>query len=71
MSSEMPVTLMPWSANLWWARSKFSEDSSRAFEGMQPTLRHVPPRLGLPCAFFHASMHTTLRPSCAARMAAT
>ena len=36
-----------------------------AFDGMQPTLTHVPPRV-LSC-----STHTVLRPSCAARIAAT
>ena len=39
---------MPWSANAWPACSKFSDDCSSAFDGMQPTLVHVPPGAGLP-----------------------
>ena len=64
-------TTMPWSANWWPACSKFSDDCSSAFDGMQPTLVHVPPGAGPPLSFFHSSMQATERPSWAARIAAT
>ena len=46
------------------------DDCSSAFEGMQPTLVQVPPGAGPPLAFFHSSMQETVKPSCAARIAA-
>ena len=58
-------TLMPKPAKLWPASSKSSEVWRSAFDGMQPTLRQVPPKV----ASF--SMTATLRPSWAARMAQT
>jgi hypothetical protein len=61
---------MPWSAKCFAACSKFSLDCSSALLGMQPTLVQVPPSAGPPAAFFHSSMQATLRPSCAARIAA-
>src|SRR5215204_6648509 len=51
-----PATPMPWSAKWWPACSKFSEDWSSAFDGMQPTLVQVPPGAGPPFSFFHSSM---------------
>jgi hypothetical protein len=39
------------------ACSKFSDDCSSAFDGMQPTLVHVPPGAGLPSARDQSSMH--------------
>ena len=56
---------MPWSANAWPACSKFSDDCSSAFDGMQPTLVHVPPGAGLPPARVQSSMQAVLKPSCA------
>ena len=47
-----------------WKRWKTSDERSSALVGMQPQLRQMPPR----CS---RSTITTLRPSCAARMAAT
>ena len=38
--------LMPIAAKPWPASSKSSDACSSAFEGMQPTLRHVPPKVG-------------------------
>ena len=61
---------MPWSAKWWPACSKFSDDWSSAFDGMQPTLVQVPPGAGPPFSFFHSSMQAVEKPSCAARMAA-
>ena len=58
-----PDTPMPWSANEWPACSKFSDDWSSAFDGMQPTLVHVPPGAGLPSARDQSSMHAVLKPS--------
>ena len=46
-------------------------DCNKAFEGMHPTLVHVPPSAGPPAAFFHSSIQATWKPSCAARIAAT
>jgi hypothetical protein len=37
---------------------------------MQPTFRHVPPSFNAPAGFFHFSMHATVLPSWAARIAA-
>ena len=64
------VRPMPWSAKWWPASSKFSDDCSSAFEGMQPMFVQVPPGAGPPFSFFHSSMHAVEKPSCAARMAA-
>ena len=47
------------------AASKYSDAWSIAFDGMQPTLRQVPPSVSRPSA------HAVFRPSCAARIAAT
>ena len=58
-------TSMPKAAKPWPASSNSSEACSSAFEGMQPILRQVPPKV------FHFSTTATLRPSCAARMAQT
>ncbi len=58
-------TSMPSLRKVWPASSNISEACSSAFEGMQPTLRQVPPRV----ACF--STTATLRPSWAARMAQT
>ena len=66
-----PVTEIPCAPNLCTTRSKSSEDSSSALEGMQPTLRQVPPSAYSPFSFFHSSMQAVLKPSCAARIAAT
>ena len=61
---------MPCSANAWPACSKFSDDCSSAFDGMQPTLVQVPPGAGLPSARVQSSMQAVVKPSCAARIAA-
>ncbi len=58
-------TLMPKAGKSWPAFSNSSEVWRSAFDGMQPTLRQVPPKV----ASF--SMTATLRPSSAARMAQT
>ena len=58
-------TVTPIFANECPASSKVSEAYSSAFDGMQPTLRQVPPSVG----FF--STTATFMPSCAARMAQT
>ena len=58
-------TLMPNVSKRWPARSNISEVCSSAFDGMQPTFRQVPPKVGL------FSMTATLRPSWAALMAQT
>ena len=69
-SSERLPTTMPWSANPCVACSKFSDDCSSAFDGMQPTLVQVPPSAGLPPARVQSSMQAVAKPSCAARIAA-
>ncbi len=56
---------IPWSANRALARWKYSLESSRALLGMQPTLRHTPPRRG------RRSTQAVFSPSWAARTAAT
>src|SRR5687768_3771368 len=65
-----PETLMPCASRWCDALSNSSEEASSALEGMQPTLRQVPPRASSPFAFFQPSMHATLKPSWAARTAA-
>ncbi len=65
-----PVTLMPCGSRCLLTFSNSSEEASSAFEGMQPTLRQVPPRASSPLGFFQPSMHAVLKPSCAARTAA-
>ncbi len=50
---------------LWYS----SDDSSNAFEGIQPAFRQVPPNAGVPSGFFHSSMKATLSLFCPARMA--
>ena len=64
-SNDTPITFTPCVANSCWAISSLWLDSSSAFDGMQPTRRHVPPSCG--------SFSTTAAfiPSCAARIAAT
>src|SRR5450631_1511047 len=61
---------MPCSASPERTSVTCSEDCSSALDGMQPTLVQVPPGAGAPPAVLHASMQTTRRPSCAARIAA-
>ena len=58
-------TLMPNVSKRWPARSNISEVWSSAFDGMQPTLRQVPPKVG------RFSTTATERPSWAALMAQT
>ena len=58
-------TLMPIFAKECPASSNISDACSNAFDGMQPTLRQVPPSV----AFF--STTATFMPSCAARTAQT
>ena len=58
-------TLMPISAKPCPASSNSSEACSSAFDGMQPTLRQVPPKV------LSFSTTATFRPSCAARIAQT
>ncbi len=65
-----PSTVMPWSARWCDVFSNSSDDASSAFDGMQPTFRHVPPSFSAPAGFFHFSIHATVLPSCAARIAA-
>ena len=65
-----PLALMPCAANSCCARCHSSEDSSSAFEGMQPAFRQVPPKAALPSRLRQASMQAVLRPFCAARIAA-
>ncbi|MCY1185839.1 hypothetical protein D9M73_266550 [compost metagenome] len=64
--SSSGVTLMPILAIVpLAAASKYSDACSIALEGMQPTLRQVPPSVS------RLSTHAVRRPSCAARIAAT
>ena len=58
-------TSMPRSAKCVLASSKASEAWSSAFDGMQPTLRQVPPWVA------RFSTTAVCRPSCAARIAQT
>ena len=62
----MPCTARPCPAS--W---NLCELSSSAFEGMQPTLRQVPPNTGLPSPLRHFSITAVFSPSCAQRIAAT
>src|SRR6185503_9570852 len=62
-SSFTPDTEMPCSSRWCPAFSYSSEDESSAFEGMQPTLRQVPPRASSPLGFFHPSMQAVFSPS--------
>ena len=64
-SSSTVVAFTPWTARCLRAVSKCSLESSSALLGMQPTLRHVPPSTG------SRSMLAVLKPSWAARIAAT
>ena len=70
-SIRAPSTETPCSGRRRDRLSKWCDESSRAFDGMHPTLRHVPPRAGRPRASVHRSMHVVRRPSWAQRMAAT
>ena len=56
---------MPILPKLWPASSNSSEACSSAFDGMQPTLRQVPPNV------LSFSTTAVFKPSCAARMAHT
>ena len=69
-STFTPETAMPWSARPLSVCSYCSDDSSSAFDGMQPTLRQVPPSAGSPAGLFHSSTQAVFRPSWAARIAA-
>ncbi len=64
-SSDGLPTMTPKAGRSCSASANFSEAASKAFEGMQPMLRQVPPKV----LFF--STTATLRPNCAARMAQT
>mmetsp|Transcript_4127 Transcript_4127/g.12887 ORF Transcript_4127/g.12887 Transcript_4127/m.12887 type:complete len:224 (+) Transcript_4127:1413-2084(+) len=65
-SMEMsPEILMPCFLKLVFASWYIWLECSSALEGMQPTLRHVPPSVPRP------STHAVFSPSCAALMAAT
>ena len=64
-SSLGAATTMPCAARSWPASSNRWEDCRRALEGMQPTLRQVPPSVA------RFSTTATFMPSCAARIAAT
>ncbi|MNR30539.1 hypothetical protein D3C85_1480020 [compost metagenome] len=66
-----PSTLMPCFWKSCCTAWKFSDDCSSALDGMQPTFRQVPPSEGLPSGFLVASTQAVLKPSWAARMAAT
>ena len=61
--SSSGFTLMPMPAKSWAASAKASLACSSAFDGMQPTLRQVPPWVA------RFSTTATFMPSCAARMA--
>ena len=64
-STEGALPFRPMVAKLCSASCSWWVACSRAFEGMQPTLRQVPPRVSRP------STQAVLRPSWAQRMAAT
>jgi hypothetical protein len=64
-SSSTVGILMPWAFRPSRASAKSSEEWSRAFEGMQPMFRQVPP------SDVRRSTQATFMPSWAARMAAT
>ena len=66
-----PLRLIPWRSARSRMNSNFSEVSSSALDGMQPTFRQVPPRAGLPCLLIHSSATAVFMPSWAQRMAAT
>jgi hypothetical protein len=70
MSIFAPETMIPWGSRCSETFSYSSEDARSALEGMQPTLRQVPPSASSPFAFFQPSMHAVLKPSWAARTAA-
>ena len=48
-------------------RVQFRKIDSNDFDGIQPTLRHVPPGEGSPLCITPSSIHTTESPFCAAR----
>src|SRR5512139_433671 len=55
---------------MWWSTFSYSSDeASSALDGMQPTLRQVPPSAPSPAGVCHSSTHATFMPSCAARTA--
>ena len=64
-SSSTPATLTPCRASFALAWAYSSDVCSKAFDGMQPTLRQVPPSAGV------RSTQAAFSPSWAARMAAT
>ena len=59
------ASTMPWTPRSWPACSNRCEDCSSALDGMQPTLRQVPPKVA------RFSTTATFMPSWAARIAAT
>ena len=64
------LAVMPWTSKAWVRLWNCLDESSRALDGMQPTLRQVPPSAGLPSLPMKSSMQATDRPSWAARIAA-
>src|SRR5690606_25832803 len=70
ISTFAPDTLMPCSPSWLFTFSNSSDEASKAFDGMQPTFKQVPPSAPSPAGFFQRSTHATLKPSCAARIAA-
>ena len=65
-SSSSPVVFTPHLASAPECASSYSSEAwSSALEGMQPTLRQVPPSVS------RLSTQAVFRPSCAARIAAT
>ncbi len=63
-STVTPVTVTPMVAAPWRAFSTKLAAAMSAFDGMQPQLRHTPPRLSF-------SMTSVLSLSCAQRIPAT
>ena len=56
---------IPCVENVCFALWKCSEESKSAFEGIQPTFKHVPPNVS------YFSINAVLKPNCAQRIAAT
>jgi hypothetical protein len=63
-SRRKPSSLIPSLSNVSSASFSANAVCTHAFVGMQPMRRHVPPNSGA------RSIHATLAPSCAARIAA-
>src|SRR5262249_41251392 len=57
-----PVALMPWSLNECVRLWNCFDESSSAFDGMQPTLRQGPPSAALPSRPAHASTQAGFGP---------